>query len=424
MPTIMLTQKNRLRLTREEHAVITALSFHAARLYNVGLYSVRQYYFANNTYLNYAKNYHVCKVNENYTLLLSDTSQQILRLVERNMKSFFALWQMKHSGKYSDAVRLPRYKGKQELGIVPIQGRSARLKQGKVYIGLSKAFKARYTPSFNELVFTLPKHIQVDKLQEVRIIPLCGGKEFDIEYVYQKQREEAPDLNKETYLSIDMGLDNFATCFDSTSGFSCILDGKRIKHINWKYNKDLARLQRIKDHQHHTHTTARMFRLTRKRGFQLNEYMNLAVKYITDYCLNYRIGTIVVGDFSGVKNGINIGKRNNQNFVQIPYGAFRRKLKSKCEQLGIACQHIEESYTSKTSFLDREFPKKHESYQGKRVKRGLFRASDGTTLNADVNGAAQILHKYLKSNGLLKEPLFQLAGVGCVNHPRRVKLLT
>ena len=402
---------------------MTLLSFHAARLYNVGLYSVRQYYFVNNTYLNYSKNYHECKGNENYKLLLSDTAQQILRLVERNMKSFFALWGLKQAGKYSEKVRLPHYKGKQELGIIPIQGRSARIKDNKVYIGLSKTFKEQYAPSFKEFVFTLPKHIQVDTLQEVRIIPVFGGKEFDIEYVYKKTVEPHQDLTSNRYLGIDMGLDNFATCLNSATGFSFIIDGKTIKSINQRYNKETARLQGIKDHQHHAHTTNRMFRLARKRKFQINNYMNLAVKYITDYCIAHKIGTIVVGDFSGIKQNINHGKRNNQNFVQIPYGVFRQKLKSKSQQLGIVCDSHEESYTSKTSFLDREFPEKHDTYKGRRVRRGLFRASNGTTINADVNSAAQILHKYLKSNRLLTDSFFELAAKGCVDHPRRVRLI-
>jgi len=88
MKTIILTQKNRLKLTKEELRVVKLLSYHSARLYNVGLYSVRQYYFLNGEYLPYAKNYHLCKTNEHYKLLLSDTAQQILRLVDRNFKSF------------------------------------------------------------------------------------------------------------------------------------------------------------------------------------------------------------------------------------------------------------------------------------------------------------------------------------------------
>jgi IS605 OrfB family transposase len=362
MQTMMLTQKNRLKLTDHEFELVTKMSYHAARLYNVGLYSVRQFYFDNAKYLPYHKNYHQCKTNENYRLLLTDSSQQILKIVDRDMKSFFGLLRLKAKGKYSAKVKLPHYKKKEALAMVTVQGRSARIKNGLVHIGFSKTFRETYRPKIKELVFTLPKHIKITKLQEVRIIPVFGGKEFDIEYVYKKE-VQPEELTKTNYLSIDLGLDNFATCFDSTSGTSFIIDGRYLKSINRWYNKEDSRLRSIKDLQGYTHVTDRMFRLSRKRTNQINDYFNRAVKYITEYCAQNDIGTIVVGDFSGIKQEINIGKRNNQNFVSIPYGKFRQKLISKCEQVGLEVESIEESYISKTSFLDRELPEKQASYR-------------------------------------------------------------
>lgn len=418
---IILTQKNRLRLSPEEHKLVTAMSYHSARLYNVGLYSVRQFFFLNNEYLNYAKNYHECKNNENYKLLLSDTAQQILRLVERNFKSFFALLTLKKAGKYSERVSIPKYKGKEELGIVAIQGRSARIHGNKVRVGFSKAFKELYQPSMKYLEFTLPKHIQVSKLQELRINPLFGGREFDIEFVYKKEVEPVQSLDANKFLSIDMGLNNFATCFSSVDGSSFIIDGRYIKAINHRYNKTLARLQSIKDQQGIKKPTRRIFNLSRKRGFQMNDSFNRAVKYITDECLRQGIGSIVVGNFSDIKREINMGKRNNQNFVQIPFGLFRQKLKSKCQQLGIEYHAAEESYTSKTSFLDNEPVQKHEQYLGKRIKRGLFRAANGRVVNADVNGAANILRKFLASTSRLTDLYCERVVKGFVNNPERVK---
>ncbi len=417
---MMLTQKNRLKLPEPEMEIVRLLSFYSARLYNVGLYSVRQYFFDNNEYLNYSKNYHQCKDNENYRLLLSDTAQQILRLVERNFKSFFGLLNLKQRGKYSEKVRLPHYKKANELGIITIQGRSARIRNGYVLAGFSKGFKEKHQPKNKELKFKLPKNVEVEKLQELRIIPKFNGREFDIEFVYKKEIEPIK-LNADKYLSCDLGLDNFATLFDSTDGSSFIIDGKKIKSINQRYNKETARLQSIKDHQKITKPTKRMINLNRSREFKINDYFNRGVKHVTDYCLNNDIGNIIVGNFEGIKQGINHGRRNNQNFVQIPYGIFRRKLKSKCEQLGIELHSIEESYTSKTSFLDCELPEKHDKYLGKRVKRGLFCSGNGTLINADTNGAAQILVKYfLKSN--LNPDLFRGQAKGAVNAPLRVKL--
>jgi len=385
----------------------------------VGLYSVKQYYFNNNAYLDYAKNYHECKGNENYKLLLSDTSQQILRIVDRNFKSFFGLLKLKSQGKYTEKVRIPHYKKQDELMNITIQGRSARIRKGYVIIGLSKAFREKHNPPFKELKFKLPKNITVDKLQEVRILPIFNGLEFDIEFVYKKEFKPL-SVDKNNYLSIDMGLDNFATCFNSNDGSSFIIDGRYIKSINRHYNKQKAYYQSILDRQN-IKVSKKMLNLSCKRYNKINNYFNLAVKYITDYAISKNIGSIVIGDFSNIKQNINIGKKNNQNFVAIPYGIFKRKLQSKCEQLGIEYHLQEESYTSKCSFLDNESVKKHDTYKGKRVKRGLFRTSQGYLINADTNGSANILVKFLTSNSQ-HLPKVVAKRYGCVNHPPRLKL--
>jgi len=419
MKTMVLTQKNRLKLSSKKLEIVKQLSYYSARLYNVGLYSVKQYYFNNNAYLNYAKNYHECKMNENYKLLLSDTSQQILRIVDRNFKSFFGLLKLKSQGKYTEKIRIPHYKKQDELMNITIQGRSARIRKGYVIIGLSKTFREKHNPPFKELKFKLPKNITVDKLQEVRILPIFNGIEFDIEFVYKKEFEPV-SVDKNNYLSIDMGLDNFATCFDSNDGSSFIIDGRYIKSINRHYNKQKAYYQSILDRQN-IKISKKMLNLSRKRYNKINNYFNLAVKYITDYAISKNIGSIVIGDFSNIKQNINIGKKNNQNFVAIPYGIFKRKLQSKCEQLGIDYHLQEESYTSKCSFLDNEQIKKHDTYQGKRVKRGLFRTSQGYLINADTNGSANILVKFLTSNSQ-HLPKVVAKRYGCVNHPPRLKL--
>ncbi len=420
MKTIILTQKNRLKLTKEKHKIVKLLAYHSARLYNVGLYSVRQYYFLNGEYLPYVKNYHLCKTNEHYKLLLSDTAQQILRLVDRNFKSFFNLLKLKKQCKYSDKIGLPKYKKDNELMTISIQGRSARIKDGYVYIGLSKTFKEKYKPKINKLVFKLPKHIQVDKLQEVRIIPVFNGMEFDIEFVYKKQVEPL-SMDKNRYLSIDMGLDNLSTCY-SDSGAAFIIDGRYLKSVNRYYNKRVAYLKSIYDRQGIKYSK-RLLRLKRKRDFRINNYFNLAVKYIADYCIQNKIGNIVIGDFRDIKQEINLGKKNNQNFTYIPYYKFKQKLKLKCEQLGISYILQDESYTSKASFIDMDTPANNTTFSGYRIKRGLYQTKDGLKVNADVNGAANILVKYLKSNGLSRE-LENLYSTryGCVNHPVRLRL--
>jgi transposase len=91
---------------------------------------------------------------------------------------------------------------------------------------------------------------------------------------------------------------------------------------------------------------------------------------------------------------------NNQNFVNLPYGQLRSKLEYLSELYGITYTEQEESYTSKSSFWDKDElpvynadnPQTYE-FSGKRVKRGLYQTATGKTLNADVNGALNILRK-------------------------------
>ena len=420
---IILTQKNRLVTDDDQMETIRRLSFFSARLYNEGLYNVRQYFFNNNNYLNYGKNYHVCKTSNNYKMLLTDIAQQTLRLVERNFKSFFALLKLKSAGKYSEKVRPPKYK-REEYGMITVCGRSARIKDGYVLVGLTTEFKKIHQPAATTMRFKLPKNITATKLQELRIIPNFDGKEFDIEFVYKKDVQPPKQLDQNKYLSIDCGVNNFATCFDSTNGASFILSGKRLKSVNHWYNKEKSRLQSIYEHQKRDMNTKGFIKLSKKRTDVINDFMNRAAKAITSHCLKNDIGNIVMGDFQDIKQGINIGKRNNQNFVSIPFGIFKRKLKSKCEQLGIVYNSIEESYSSKCSFLDDEIIGYHDVYLGSRVKRGLFKTSTGILVNADVNGSANILRKFLTSNNRLDVLDLKRVNEGFVNNPSKVKSLT
>ena len=155
-------------------SILKAMCYHAARLYNVALYSIRQHYFNTNSYLSYNSNYHECKNNEHFKILLSDCSQQVLRTADRDMQSFFRLLILKKSGKYSDRINLPHYKKQEQVMACPIQGRSCRIqKNGTVAIGLTKEFREKYNISERRILFTIPKNIRhITQFQEIRIIPL------------------------------------------------------------------------------------------------------------------------------------------------------------------------------------------------------------------------------------------------------------
>ena len=218
-------------------------------------------------------------------------------------------------------------------------------------------------------------------------------------YIYEAECIQR-NLNKNNALAIDLGINNLVTAV-SSNGKSFIIDGRRLKSINQWFNKENSRLQSIKDKQHFgKKPTNRQKAIARDRNNKVNDYMNKAARKIIDYCINNDIGVLVVGYNETFQRSSDIGKSNNQTFVNIPYGRLREKLEYLCELNSIEFVKQEESYTSKASFWDKDVipeynndnPKVY-TFSGKRIYRGLYRTSDGYTFNADINGALNILRK-------------------------------
>jgi len=218
-------------------------------MYNVALYNIRQQYILNKTYVPYKDNYHLCKDNENYKLLNTDIAQQTLKNVDEAMKAFFSLLKLKKEGKYQEHVRLPGYLEKDGLFIITFPIRDCYIKvDGTMQIPLSNRFKKDNSIKENCLRFKIPERINDKPLKEVSIVPVHDGKAFKINYVYDDEPVNA-ELDYNQYMSIDLGLGNFATIIESVSGTATIIDGKYVKSINRYWNKENARLQSIKDLQ-------------------------------------------------------------------------------------------------------------------------------------------------------------------------------
>jgi len=201
-----------------------------------------------------------------------------------------------------------------------------------------------------------------------------------------------------------------------------IIDGRKIKSINHRWNKKKARLQSIAKKQG-MYQTSRICKITEKRNNQVNDTIKKSARYIINYCIENDIGTLIVGYNPDFKRFSDIGKTNNQNFTQLPFGAFRHQLSFLCWKYGLDYIEQEESYTSKSSFLDRDdlpvYDTKHSyngAFSGKRVCRGLYKSNNGTIINADVNGSANIMRK-CKQN-LNYEELCK----GLLASPQRIRL--
>lgn len=411
-------QKNQLRnLSKQEYIALKELCRLSKNLYNATLYAIRQYYFAEGKYLRYESAYHICKENENYKLLNTDIAQQTMKVVDRNFKSFFALISKAKEGDYRFSnIQLPHYLPKNGYFMLIIP--RFKVKDGFFKVPMSNTFKKE----FGEVKLPFPERLSNKQVKEIRILPKHNCKFFEIEFVYVQEVEKL-NLNSDNALAIDFGLDNLATCVTNT-GASFIVDGKRLKSINQWYNKENARLQSIKDKQGIKGMTKRQYINLVNRNNRVNYYLNKTARIIVNYCIENDIGNIVVGYNPDWKCNINIGKKNNQNFVQIPYGDLRLKIQSLCERYGINYIEQEESYTSKADFFandplpvyNADNPQEYK-FGGKRISRGQYKTCQGTVINADVNGALNILRK---SNLV---DLTVLQARGCLNQPERIRVV-
>jgi putative transposase len=377
----MLSLTNVMRLDKDQYRLVKALYRYSKNLYNQGLYNTRQEFFNNNRFLKYPDNYHLCKSSENYKMMQAATAQQSLKFVERNMRSFFGLLKL-YENDDLDRPSLPRYLSKDGWFMVAFPKNAFSVRDGMIHLGVSRAILEGFPDAHKQLTFKLPKPLEGKNVPEIHILPVYDGLYFQIKHCYDED-DEIADLGADKYLSIDFGLDNFATFVDNANGTATLIDGMYVKSINQWYNKRNAELQSIKGKQGIKFATERQHRLARRRGNKINEFLNQTVDYVVQHCLTNKIGNILIGDLGGIKQTINLGRKNNQKFVQILYGKFKAKLESKCQRYGIRYGIVDEAYTSKTDALDLD-EVTYQSYT-RRVKRGLFQSITGILINADVN---------------------------------------
>jgi len=402
---MLITKKNILKLSKPEYQCLKFLSHKSKDLYNVTLYNTRQHFFKTEKYLNYIKNYEVIKTHVDYNLLPSDVAQQTMKIVEQGFKSFFALLKLKNEGKYDEPVFIPGYLEKSGFFILQFPIRKNQ-SQEYFFLRFSKQLQEKY--GINNIKVNKPEIIKDKNLKQVRIIPKCNAKYFEIEWIYEEERIEKHAVDKDRTISIDPGVSNFATILDNKSGDPIILDGKKIKSYNRFFNK------KSKQKENGSMNKKRMFY---KRSRILNDAINQYVNLILQYCIINKVGNVVMGEGYLAQKNTKMGNVNNQNFVNIPYGKFIQKLSNKCELYGISFSKQEESYTSKCDHLSGETMQHHDEYIGKRTTRGSFKSSTGILLNSDVNGALGIL---IKSKHEID--LGQLMSSGRLTRPRRIKL--
>ena len=385
-----LTETHQIRPNHKLYSVCDELCFKSKNLYNAALFEFRQSYFDKEvdtlTWQNLNRIF-----NQNnqfdYRELPSKVSNTVLKKLGNNISSF---WSLVKKSDYNKKVRLPKYLHKTD---------------GRFIVEFNKQTFSNKRDEDNNLIIcksslNLKIPTKVENPQQIRIVPKTGC--YVIEVIYEI-KENKPKQNQRV-ASIDLGLNNLATVVTNDGDNPILISGKKIKSINQYYNKITSKKKALLPYN--VFTSKSLDRLWLKRNNKISYEIHKITKFLANYFDERDVSKVIIGNNSGWKNGINLGKRNNQNFVNIPYSKFINQLTYKCQLLGITVITREESYTSKASFLDYdEIPNyKDETipkFSGKRIKRGLYRSAT-RKINADVNGAYNIMVKenpnYIISN--------------------------
>ena len=357
-------------------------------LYNHANFIIRQKFISNGKWIRYNELDRILKADTEYAdyadMPTAQSAQQTLRLIDKNWKSFFKSikdWS-KHKEKYLGKPKLPKYLKKNSKYLLILTNQNCKIKDE--YIHFPKVFKGfMIKPKFLE-------RKDYKSFQQVRIIP--HRDKLTIELIYEiKTCEKKLDNNR--YVGIDFGVNNLATVANNIGETAFIINGRPLKSTNQFYNKQISHYREICKRMNDKDYSERMNRLTDKRNAKVDDYLHKASRKIINYCLKQDICTIVIGKNKEWKQEVNMGKKNNQNFIQIPFARFIEMIQYKAEEYGIAVVLTEESYTSGTSFIDGESPTKDNYNKSRRIKRGLFKSNNGILINADLNGAYQIIKK-------------------------------
>jgi putative transposase len=352
-------------------------------IYNQSLYFLRQAYFdckkseGKIVTPNYNQLYKLVKDCEIFKESPLDfvVKQSCIKQASNNWSSFIkaSLAFQKTPSKFKSRPLIPRYL-KKETNLITID--SSRL-------GSKGCKDSEIRIPKSDFRLKLPNYIDKNQIKCLRILNFYN--KIKIEIVYEKETKKI-DYNNGNTIGIDIGLNNLAAITSNEQSLSWLINGRPLKSINQYYNKKLARLRSIG-------ATNQIEKLARKRKLKIDNYLHWASRQVINLCLEHKISKIVIGKNDGWKQDINLGRRNNQNFVQIPFAKFIQMIEYKAQEVGIEVILTEESYTSKCDHLACEEMKHQEKYLGKRTKRGQFKSSIGKILNADINGAIGILRK-------------------------------
>ncbi|MGD1700370.1 RNA-guided endonuclease InsQ/TnpB family protein [Dapis sp. BLCC M229] len=397
-------------------SILTFLCEQSHKLTNMGIYYGRQLYFKARRSIGKYDLEKLYKNNYHYKVLYSQAAQQILRTVAESFRSYYGLTKAFIDGKIPDKPRIPNYRKKGGLATVSYPAQALKLKGKQIRVPLGNTCKRWF--GIDSFLIPLPSNLAFSALKELRLLP--RNRCFYWEFVYEKEVVVKPQLNQENVLGIDNGVNNWLTCVSNVNT-SLIVDGKHLKSMNRWYNKQIST---IKENQRTGFWSNRLAAITEKRNRQMRDGINKAARIVINHCFKNNIGTIVFGWNKSQKNQIELGHKSNSEFVPIPTARLKERIAQLCDEYGIIFIETEESYTSIASFLDGDYlpnyGEKPDDWKpsGKRIKRGLYKSGNNCFVNADCNGAANIIRKVSRKLSLNLSRLCR----GTLTCPQRVYL--
>lgn len=406
----------------ETRALLEYLCQQAGQLYNNGVYFARQVFFKTGKLLT-GKFDLAFEPTVSKSLvaksLPSTPMQQTLMSVAEAFRSYKELRNLYFKGGLTINPSPPGYLKGSKLFKVAYPnsgGQKPVLINGRLRFSLGLTVKRWF--GVNEFFLPMPSNVEFSKVKEFTILPKNGAFYLELSYELPEQQQE---LDPNIALSVDFGTaDNLAACID-TLGNSFLIDSRQMKAMNQLWNKKVATRKEGKPEGDWDNW---LDSVTRKRNHQMRDGVNKAAKLIIKHCLNFKIGTLVIGWNEGFKINANMGRFGNQEFVQIPLAKLRDRLEQLCSLHGIKFVVTEEAYTSQASFLDGDslpqYGEKPEGWKasGKRIQRGLYRTAKGWLVSADLQASANILSKVASNLGID----LGLLGRRCLTTAARVRL--
>jgi len=358
--------------------VCNVLTKKSKNVYNYVNYYLRKQFFETGTVMNHRE---VCKEFKHHDPFLdlgSQSAQQTLKVLAQNWKSYFVAikdWSKKPE-KYLGKPEIPKYLDKNGRFVVFMHNIQSRIENGYVYFG-NKILRP-----FNNMI----KTNVTGKLMHTKIVPKIGHYVFEV--VYEMEIPEVNNLGNRV-IGIDLGLNNFCSIQNNFYDKPFIINGRPLKSKNKYYNNKISNYKSKAMKINRKYTTEKIEYLQMKRSNYIEHYFHRVSRYIINYCIASNVDTIVIGKNDGWKQKNKIFR----TFTQIPFEKLIWQIQYKARDCGIKVISTEESYTSKASFLDSDMMNKGTIFSGKRIKRGLYKSIDGTLLNADINGAGNIIRK-------------------------------